>query len=239
MSNLILKDAGLSGISNSSSSSGLRSRRANELHPITMVTATGVIDLDPKFREPATRVVDDAMERASVGEASTSGAVALMVRWGFFPVGLSPQSVNTYSNLLRIRFQYGIPDSCTDSMDDDWVCFYDLPFKQSLRCLVPYLIRQLLALLDMTPDQLMPNSWRLLLSIEVLYERRGLSFTLANFLHTYYVKSHEDEPGRYLTSTRPNRPHLITDLTTNDCYWKNIYFFCNGGVSHWSLRGWS
>ncbi|KAL5762625.1 hypothetical protein ACOSP7_018889 [Xanthoceras sorbifolium] len=111
MSNLILKDAGLSGISNSSSSSGLRSRRANELHPIAMVTATGVIDLDPKFLEPATRVVDDAMERANVGEASTSGAVALIVRWGFLPVRLSPQSVNTYSNLLRIRFQYGIPDS--------------------------------------------------------------------------------------------------------------------------------
>ncbi|KAL5790216.1 hypothetical protein ACOSQ2_005104 [Xanthoceras sorbifolium] len=39
-----------------------------------MVTATRVINLDLEFDEPATRVVDDATEGASVGEASISGA---------------------------------------------------------------------------------------------------------------------------------------------------------------------
>ncbi|KAL5745831.1 hypothetical protein ACOSP7_026977 [Xanthoceras sorbifolium] len=44
-----------------------------------MVTATEVIDLDLEFDEPTTRVVDSATERASIGEASTSGTVAPMI----------------------------------------------------------------------------------------------------------------------------------------------------------------
>ncbi|KAL5825297.1 hypothetical protein ACOSQ3_021360 [Xanthoceras sorbifolium] len=158
MSNHILKDTGLSGVSDSSSSSGSKGRRADEPLPRAMVTATGVIYLDPEFDEPATKVVDDVTKRASVGEASTSGAAAPMVGGGFLPIGLSPDSVLTDSDLLWIRFQYGIPESHADSADDGWTCFYELPFRQGLRFSVPYLIRRLLALLDMAPDQLMPNS---------------------------------------------------------------------------------
>ncbi|KAL5823374.1 hypothetical protein ACOSQ4_021274 [Xanthoceras sorbifolium] len=173
MSNQILKDAGLSGVNDSSSSSGSRGKRVDEPHPIAMVMATRVIYLDPKFDEPATKVVDDVTKKASVGEASTSGSETPMVGGGFLPVRLSPDSVLTDSDLLRIRFQYEIPEFRADSADDGWTCFYELPFRQGLRFSVPYLIRRLLALLNMAPNQLMPNSWRLLLSIEVLHERRG------------------------------------------------------------------
>ncbi|KAL5785607.1 hypothetical protein ACOSQ2_007999 [Xanthoceras sorbifolium] len=65
MSNQVLKDAGLSEVSDSSSSSGSRGGKADEPHPIAMVTATRVIDLDPEFGEPTTRIVDDTTERAS------------------------------------------------------------------------------------------------------------------------------------------------------------------------------
>ncbi|KAL5840522.1 hypothetical protein ACOSQ3_013191 [Xanthoceras sorbifolium] len=115
-----------------------------------MVTATEVIDLDPEFDKPTTIVVDDMTERASVGEALTSGVVAPMVGGGFLPMGLSPENVLTDSDLLRIRFQYGIsysvelrlpkPDERADSADDDWVCFYELPFKQGLRFPISYLM---------------------------------------------------------------------------------------------------
>ncbi|KAL5775668.1 hypothetical protein ACOSP7_013225 [Xanthoceras sorbifolium] len=47
-----------------------------------MVTATRVIDIDLEFDEPATRVVDDTTERASVGKASTSGAMAPIILVG-------------------------------------------------------------------------------------------------------------------------------------------------------------
>ncbi|KAL5857435.1 hypothetical protein ACOSQ3_004893 [Xanthoceras sorbifolium] len=56
MSNQILKDVGLSGVSNSSSSSGSRGGRADEPHPIAIVTDIGVLDLDPEFGEPTTRI---------------------------------------------------------------------------------------------------------------------------------------------------------------------------------------
>ncbi|KAL5760770.1 hypothetical protein ACOSQ2_019608 [Xanthoceras sorbifolium] len=145
MSIQILKDAGLSGVNDSSSSSGSRGGRVDEPHPIPMVTATGVIDLDPVFGQPTTRIVDDATERASVCKASTSGAVA--------------PTILTNSDLLRIWFQYGIPefvelmlpkpDEHVDLADDDWTCFCELPFRQGLRFPIPYLIRRLLALLDM------------------------------------------------------------------------------------------
>ncbi|KAL5823391.1 hypothetical protein ACOSQ4_021291 [Xanthoceras sorbifolium] len=127
MSNQILKDAGLSGVSYSSSSSGSRGRKADEPYPIAMVTATGVIDLDLEFNKPTTRIVDDATERASVGE------------WGFLLVGLNIETVLTDFDLLRIRFQYRIPefielrllkpDERADSADDNWTCFYELPFR--------------------------------------------------------------------------------------------------------------
>ncbi|KAL5840872.1 hypothetical protein ACOSQ4_013480 [Xanthoceras sorbifolium] len=143
MSNQNLKNDGLSGVSDSSSSRGSRGRRANEPYLIAIVTATGVIDLDPEFDEPATRVIDNVTERTNVSEASsdkasTSGAVALMVGGGFL---LLPK-----------------PDERTNSANDDWVCFYELPFKQALKFSVSYLICQLLALLNMDPSQLMPNS---------------------------------------------------------------------------------
>ncbi|KAL5767690.1 hypothetical protein ACOSQ2_014473 [Xanthoceras sorbifolium] len=90
MSNQILKDVGLSGVSNSSSFNESRGGGADEPHPIAMVTATEVIDLDPEFGEPTTRIVDDATERASIGEASadkalTSDAVASVISEGFCP----------------------------------------------------------------------------------------------------------------------------------------------------------
>ncbi|KAL5772882.1 hypothetical protein ACOSQ2_012806 [Xanthoceras sorbifolium] len=134
MSNQILKDASLSGVSDSSSSSGSRGRRIDETHPTAMVTATRVIDLNSEFDEPATRVVDNVIERANVGEASGHKAST--------------------------------------------ICFYELPFKQGLMFPVPYLIRRFLALLDMAPGQLMPNSWRLILSIEVLHFGELSSFIL-------------------------------------------------------------
>ncbi|KAL5861729.1 hypothetical protein ACOSQ4_003025 [Xanthoceras sorbifolium] len=93
---------------------------------------------------------------------------------------------------------------------------------------VPSLSRRVLGCFDIAPGQLMPNGWRLLLSVEVFNEQRGFPFSLGNFLHTFYMKSHEDEPGCYLISARPHCPHLITDLTTNDRGWKDMYFFVWG-----------
>ncbi|KAL5812287.1 hypothetical protein ACOSQ3_027237 [Xanthoceras sorbifolium] len=188
MSNQILKDAGLSGVSDSSSSRGSKGGRADEPNPIATVMTTGVIDLNPEFGEPTTRIVDDATEKDSVGEASTSRAVAPVICGGFLPVGLNPETMLIDLDLLPK------PDERADSADNDWTYFYELLFRQGLRFPIPYLIRRLLALFDMASGQLMPNGWRLLLSIEVLHERMGWTFTLANFIHSYYKKSHEDEP---------------------------------------------
>ncbi|KAL5743927.1 hypothetical protein ACOSP7_026790 [Xanthoceras sorbifolium] len=184
MSNQILKDAGLSGVSDSSSSRGSKGGRADEPNPIATVTTTGVIDLNPEFGEPTTRIVDDATEKDSVGEASTSRAVAPVICGGFLPYGI----------FESVKLRLPKPDERADSADNDWTYFYELLFRQGLRFPIPYLIRRLLALFDMASGQLMPNGWRLLLSIEVLHERMGWTFTLANFIHSYYKKSHEDEP---------------------------------------------
>ncbi|KAL5766138.1 hypothetical protein ACOSP7_016755 [Xanthoceras sorbifolium] len=70
---------------------------------------------------------------------------------GILPAGLSPASRLTESDLLRIIFQYGIPESVelrlprstdrADSVDRDWTCFYELPFRQGFRFPIPALSR--------------------------------------------------------------------------------------------------
>ncbi|KAL5839683.1 hypothetical protein ACOSQ4_012291 [Xanthoceras sorbifolium] len=165
------------------------------------------------------------------------------------PLGLllsNPASVLTEDDIMRIRFSYGIPDGVAlraphkeERPDWDipgWTCFYEFPFQRvRFRLPVVGLLRKVLDHFELAPGQLMPNSWRILLGLELLCTREGIVFELPDLFYTYSVWEHDTEKGRYNLNLRPNRTHLITELTTNDRLWKDRYFFARGLLVDWPL----
>ncbi|KAK0574177.1 hypothetical protein LWI29_019377 [Acer saccharum] len=87
----------------------------------------------------------------------------------------------SYQDVKNLEFELGIPDLIklqaaapfehADWFIWGWTCFYHLPFKIGLRLLIPPLTRQLLNFFEIAPSQLMPNGWRIFLSLEALIER--------------------------------------------------------------------
>ncbi|KAL5745889.1 hypothetical protein ACOSP7_027035 [Xanthoceras sorbifolium] len=144
------------------------------------------------------------------------------------------------SDLVEIRYKYGIPESVQLRVPKkykrpDWLipgrtCFYELPFKQGLRLPVPRLAHRVLDFFDLAPSQLMSNAWRLLLSVEHFCKIHGIDFDLPDLFHSYYLKMHDTERGRYNFCLRPHKLHLVVGLTTNDRYWKTNYFFAKGDL---------
>ncbi|KAK0580408.1 hypothetical protein LWI29_001580 [Acer saccharum] len=181
--------------------------------------------------------VDFPEYRDDVG-ASTSGRL-LDVLDG------SPASLIIEDNFDCLRTIYGIPKSVklraplkhvqADWDIPDWTCFYEYTLRLGFRFMVPSLVRRLLKYFDIAPGQLMPNSWRILLSLTVLCERYRIDLELGCVLHNYYLKEHVGDSGRYILIPRDKNNRLITGTTTNDRHWKDTFFFAKGSPidSHW------
>ncbi|KAK2645029.1 hypothetical protein Ddye_020224 [Dipteronia dyeriana] len=157
------------------------------------------------------------------------------------PLGIlsySLASVLTDVDLASIRAIYGIPDSVelhipntNERADWDvprWTCFYEYVFRLGFRFTISSLARPMLVYYDIAPGQLMPNGWRILLSLTVLRERYEINFGLGCLLHNYYLKKHISDKGRYMLILRSKDHQLIPDTTTNYRHWKDTFFFTRG-----------
>ena len=76
--------------------------------------------------------------------------------------------------------------------DPGWVSFYEFDFEVGFIFLVPKLVREVLSHYEIAPSQLMPNTWRLLISLECLSMKREVEFGLLE-LYSYYLREHEKE----------------------------------------------
>ena len=74
----------------------------------------------------------------------------------------------------------------------------------------------------------MPNSLRVLMTLACISMRHGIEFGLGDMLYTYFLREHDSEKGQYNLYVLPNRVHLVNHLKTNDCGWKQSYFFAWG-----------
>ncbi|KAK0590525.1 hypothetical protein LWI29_028418 [Acer saccharum] len=164
-------------------------------------------------------------------EASTSGR----------PLGVldgSPASLVMEDNLHYLRTVYGIPKSVelrapleherADWDIPNWTCFYEYTLRLGFRFPVPSLVRRLLKHFDIASGQLMPNSWRILMSLTILRERYRIDFGLGCVMHNYYLKEHVGDQGRYILIPRDKNNRLIIDTTTNDRQWNDTFFFDKG-----------
>ena len=55
-----------------------------------------------------------------------------------------------------------------------WVAIYELMFKDGMRFPIPKLIRDVCDHYEISPSQLMPNAWRVLMSLDSLSIRHGV-----------------------------------------------------------------
>ena len=95
-----------------------------------------------------------------------------------------------------------------------------------LRFPVHPFIMELLHHLNITLGQLMPNSWRIVISCMVVWTTiaNGDKITLNEFVHLYRLKESKD--FRYYEFVPWDRKsHLVVNLLLSFRYWKSRYFF--------------
>ncbi|KAL5573130.1 hypothetical protein UlMin_022727 [Ulmus minor] len=117
-----------------------------------------------------------------------------------------------------------------------WVAVYELMLKDGLRFPIPRLIRDVCDHYEIAPSQLMPNAWRVLMSLESLGSRHGVDCELGEVLFSYYLKEHDVDKGRYKLIARVGRAPIVTCLRTNDRGWKDRYLFVRGDLG-WGPSG--
>ena len=88
---------------------------------------------------------------------------------------------------------------------------------------------KLLHYLNIAPRQLMPNSWRIVISCMVIWTIISNSdmITLNEFVYLYHLKESKDF-GYYELIPWDRRSRLIVNLPSSFCYWKSRYFFVSG-----------
>ena len=56
----------------------------------------------------------------------------------------------------------------------------------------------------------------------------GFGFGFGELLYCYFLWEYDREKGRYNLYVWPDRVQLVNHLRTNDCGWKQSYFFAWG-----------
>ena len=109
------------------------------------------------------------------------------------------------------------------------VCFYKAAFLCGLRFLVHPFIMELLHHLKIASEQLMSNSWRIIISYMVIWTTivDGDMITLNEFVHLYHLKASK-ETGYYELVPWDRRSCLVVNLPSSFRYWKSRYFFVLG-----------
>ncbi|CAH9093937.1 unnamed protein product [Cuscuta europaea] len=86
------------------------------------------------------------------------------------------------------------------------------------------LVSGFLALPQVSPCQVMPQTWRLLRSLEVLIEKNGLKFTSRDLVLTYDLRT--SGKSRFILTLKTGRNPLILGISNaNDRGWMEKFFF--------------
>ena len=158
----------------------------------------------------------------------------------------NPKSGVVPEDVMLWRYMYRIPPSVeirvpsnherVDWVVPGWTAVYELMLKDGMRFPIPRLIRDVCDHYEIAPSQLMPNAWRVLMSLESLGSRHGVDCELGEVLYSYYLKEHDVDKGRYKLIARVGRAPIVTCLRTNDRGWKDRYLYVRGDLV-WGPRG--
>ena len=88
--------------------------------------------------------------------------------------------------------------------------------------------REILSRLGLGINQLNPNAWRLIVSMQVLWREvfdRNRPLTMDEFLYCYKPSEISQSLGFYQFSIRGSNCRLVKSLPTSDRKWKTEFFF--------------
>ena len=109
------------------------------------------------------------------------------------------------------------------------VSFYEAAFLSGLRFLVHPFIIELLGHCNIAPRQLMPNSWRIVISYMGIWLAavEGDMVKVDEFTYLYRLKESK-EYGYYELVPWTREARTIRDLPSSFKYWKSQFFFMSG-----------
>ena len=105
-----------------------------------------------------------------------------------------------------------------------------------MRFPIPKLIRDMCNHYEIAPSQLMPNAWRVLMSLESLSVRHEVDYELGEVLFSYYLKEHDKDKGKFKLIAQVSHAPIVTCLQTNDRAWKDRFIFVRGNLV-WGPHG--
>ena len=107
------------------------------------------------------------------------------------------------------------------------VCFFEVAFDNGLHFPLHPFIKGVLQHLNVSPSQLTPNGWGILVGLLVFFRDRGFGVpSIALFLYLFSVK--ETAEGFLYFSRSSGAPLVISDLPSSHRLWKGRYFFVSG-----------
>ena len=103
--------------------------------------------------------------------------------------------------------------------------------KVGLRFPLSTLHRELLKYLGLSVIQISPNTWRVLIAMEILYGATtdgARRLTVREFLHCYRLDEIDRSRGMYSFSSRSPLLKAIFETPDSNRDWKSRYFFLEG-----------
>ena len=133
-----------------------------------------------------------------------------------------------FSERVRVLLPHGEERACHFSPEK--VCFYEAAFLCGPRFPAHPFIMELLGHFNIAPRQLMPNSWRIVIScMEIwLAANEGDMIKVDEFIHLYRLKESK-EYGYYELVPWVGKARIVRDMPSSFRYWKSRFFFCVWG----------
>ena len=105
------------------------------------------------------------------------------------------------------------------------ICFYEAAFTCGLRLPVHPFIMELLGFFGITPGQLMPNLWRIVVNcMEIWLVTNKNMIKVGELIHLYHLKESK-EYGYYELVPWASRARIVRGLPSSFRYWKSRLFF--------------
>ena len=142
--------------------------------------------------------------------------------------------------LYTLRDKYQIPDEVNPCLAalGEWCCtsnsgvfIYEAYLLGGLRLPLNAFARELLHRLGIGPNQLNPNAWRIIVSMQVLWREvfdGNCPLTMDEFLYYYKPSEISKSLGFYQFLARGSSFRLIRSLPLFDRRWKTVFFFVSG-----------